>query len=312
LRWFSFTRNHIYSIPNRTNFERYRVKYPVFTEYEVDEDRRLIKIIHPQKGGRSFYLMAPSDTILEAVLEKVEKIIANHAKDDELTKDILLQQDDTSPDFKDGDAHSELIDFPSGGSFMEIGLFIMLLPLRVVLHWTLPDVRSLDADGNPRSSLGKAFLSVFSCLIWLIIGSYAMVSSLESLAALMNIPDTIIGVTVSAAGTSLPNFVASRIAAQNGFGNMAVSNAFGSNTFNIMVGLGLPWVLYTSFATGFKPYHALRNEGITESVIILGSVLLMFVALLIPSKFVLYKWHGVLFIVLYIAYLSLAIGQVYL
>ena len=189
LCWFSFTPNHIYSIPNRTNFERYRVKFPVFTEYEVDEDRRLIKIIHPQKGGRPFYLMAPSDTILKAVLEKIEKIIANHAKDDELPQGIL-QQDDTSLDFKDGDAHSELIDFPSGGSLMEIALFIMLLPLRVVLHWTLPDVRSLDADGNPRGSLGKAFLSVFSCLIWLIIGSYAMVSSLESLADLMELDNS--------------------------------------------------------------------------------------------------------------------------
>jgi Ca2+/Na+ antiporter len=52
--------------------------------------------------------------------------------------------------------------------------------------------------------------------------------------------------------------------------NMAVSNASGSNTFNIVIGLGLPWVLYTNFVTGFEPYHGLRDEGITESVVILG------------------------------------------
>lgn len=92
---------------------------------------------------------------------------------------------------------------------------------------------------------------------------------------------------------------------------MAVSNAFGSNTFNIMIGLGLPWLLYTSFGTGFKPYHGLRDEAITESVIILAVVLLAFVVLVIPANFTIYKWHGYLFIVMYVAYLAFAIGQVY-
>lgn len=92
---------------------------------------------------------------------------------------------------------------------------------------------------------------------------------------------------------------------------MAVSNAFGSNTFNIMIGLGLPWLLYTSFGTGFQPYHGLRDEGITESVIILATVLLVFVVLVVPTNFTLYHWHGYLFIVMYVAYLAFAIGQVY-
>ena len=91
---------------------------------------------------------------------------------------------------------------------------------------------------------------------------------------------------------------------------MAVSNAFGSNTFNIMVGLGLPWVLYI-LSTGLQPYHGLRDDGITMSVIILGSVLAVFLLLVVPTGFVLYRWHGALFIVLYIAYLAYAIGQVY-
>ena len=93
--------------------------------------------------------------------------------------------------------------------------------------------------------------------------------------------------------------------------NMAVSNAFGSNTFNIMVGLGLPWVLYTSFGTGFEPYSGLRNEGILESVLILAFVLLIFIVIVIQSRFTLYLWHGHLFVGLYVAYLAFAIGQVY-
>jgi len=79
-----------------------------------------------------------------------------------------------------------------------------------------------------------------------------------------------------------------------------------------MIGLGVPWLLYTSFGTHFKPYHGLRNEGIVESVIIMGTVCLFFIVPMIPSGFVLYKWHGWVFIGLYVMYLAFVIGQVYL
>jgi Ca2+/Na+ antiporter len=92
---------------------------------------------------------------------------------------------------------------------------------------------------------------------------------------------------------------------------MAVSNAFGSNSFNIMVALGLPWLLYTSFGTGFEPYHGLPDEGITESVTILAAVLLLFIMIIIPSGFTLYRWHAVLFVIIYIAFLAYEIGKVY-
>ena len=49
------------------------------------------------------------------------------------------------------------------------------------------------------------------------------------------------GLTFTAIGTSLPNLFASVLVAKQGLGNMAVSNAFGSNTFNIFVALGFPW-----------------------------------------------------------------------
>lgn len=110
-------------------------------------------------------------------------------------------------------------------------------------------------------------------------------------------------------GTSLPNYIASRIAAEKGLGNQAVSNAFGSNIFNILVGLGLPWLLYTSLGTGFEPYDELRDDDILESIVILAVVLLVFVLLMWISGYILYRWHGALFVVMYIAYLGLVVGQ---
>merc|ERR1711957_1079596 len=120
------------------------------------------------------------------------------------------------------------------------------------------------------------------------------------------------GLTVSAAGTSLPNYVASSVAAENGFGNQAVSNAFGSNTFNIMVGLGLPWMLYISLENNFEPYHGIKDEQILQSIIILAFLLAVFVVFIISSGFVMYKWHGIVFLMAYGGYVVFAILQVYI
>ncbi len=100
------------------------------------------------------------------------------------------------------------------------------------------------------------------------------------------------------------------MSAEKGFGNQAVANVFGSNTFNICVGLGLPWMIYT-ISIGFKPYHELENDHILESILIMAGVLLVFVLLMVSTNFVLLKWHADLFIVLYILYITFAIGQVY-
>lgn len=117
----------------------------------------------------------------------------------------------------------------------------------------------------------------------------------------------LMGVTISAAGTSLPVLVASCVCARQGFGNMAVSNTFGSNSFNILLGLGLPWTLYCAFASGGEPYHGIVDEGITESAVWLSGVLLVFIVLVVASNFVLYRWHAWTFVLLYVAYVVCAI-----
>jgi hypothetical protein len=69
--------------------------------------------------------------------------------------------------------------------------------------------------------------------------------------------------------------------------------------------------IYTSFGTNFQPYSGLKDDGITQSILILASVLLVFVVLMFQSGFVLYKWHGNLFVALYVAYIGFSIAQVF-
>ncbi|RXM97087.1 Sodium/potassium/calcium exchanger 3 [Acipenser ruthenus] len=66
------------------------------------------------------------------------------------------------------------------------------------------------------------------------------------------------GITFLAAGTSVPDCMASLIVARQGMGDMAVSNSIGSNVFDILIGLGLPWALQT-LAIDYGSYEELNT-----------------------------------------------------
>lgn len=184
-------------------------------QVDVDEKRLMIRLVNPKKGKRNYYLMAPSKEILDAVVKKLDGMLALR----EATSPEELDSGDTSE--RAGSvafAEMSLVEYPTGSSKLQQFFFITLFPFRFLMHWTVPDVQVFDSQGNPTSKVSTAFIAIAGCLLWLIVGSYAMVASLERLADLMGVPASVVGVTVSAAGTSLPNYVASKIAAEKGFG----------------------------------------------------------------------------------------------
>jgi Ca2+/Na+ antiporter len=58
-----------------------------------------------------------------------------------------------------------------------------------------------------------------------------------------------------------------------------------------------------------ESYHDLENEGIAESMLILIGTLLLFIVLMLSTKFVLLKWHADIFVVLYIIYVVFALAK---
>merc|ERR1719326_1970586 len=109
-------------------------------------------------------------------------------------------------------------------------------PLNIIFEVTIPNC-SLPHNKN------KYLLTFFASIIWIGVLSYFMVTWASKLGCIWNIHPAIMGVTVLAAGTSVPDAIGSLLVAKNGQGDMAVSNAIGSNVFDILLGLGLPWVL---------------------------------------------------------------------
>ena len=62
----------------------------------------------------------------------------------------------------------------------------------------------------------------------------------------LGVPDTVMGLTFMAAGVSVPDALSSLAVVKEGYGDMAVSNAVGSNVFDILICLGLPWFIQTA------------------------------------------------------------------
>merc|ERR1719453_2656284 len=109
-------------------------------------------------------------------------------------------------------------------------------PLNLIFEVTIPNC-SLPHNKN------KYLLTFFASIIWIGVLSYFMVTWASKLGCIWNIHPAIMGVTILAAGTSVPDAIDSLLVARDGQGDMAVSNAIGSNVFDILLGLGLPWML---------------------------------------------------------------------
>lgn len=134
--------------------------------------------------------------------------------------------------------------------------------------------------------------------------SWALVESAVVVSVALGIPKYIIALTVLAFGTSVPDMMSSIIVARQGRGGMAVSNALGSNIFDILLGLGLPWlILIIGSGNGLE----VSNSNITSHIfILLASVVVMFIVFLI-TRWRVNRFVGVLFLGSYLAYLGYVI-----
>uniref|UniRef100_A0A480YZG4 Sodium/potassium/calcium exchanger 3 n=1 Tax=Sus scrofa TaxID=9823 RepID=A0A480YZG4_PIG len=187
-------------------------------------------------------------------------------------------ENDEEEDEEDEEGPYTPFDPPSGK--LETVKWAFTWPLSFVLYFTVPNCN------KPRWE--KWFMVTFaSSTLWIAAFSYMMVWMVTIIGYTLGIPDVIMGITFLAAGTSVPDCMASLIVARQGMGDMAVSNSIGSNVFDILIGLGLPWALQT-LAVDYGSYIRLNSRGlIYSSYIRLNSRGLIYsVGLLLASVFV--------------------------
>nr|XP_019939260.1 PREDICTED: sodium/potassium/calcium exchanger 3-like [Paralichthys olivaceus] len=143
--------------------------------------------------------------------------------------------------------------------------WLTMWPLSLLLFLTVPNCAK-------RRWERWFMVSFFTATIWIAGLSYIMVWMVTVIGFTLGIPDVIMGITFLAAGTSVPDCMASVIVARQGLGDMAISNSIGSNVFDILVGLGLPWALQTLCIDYGSIIH-LSSRGLIFSVgLLLASV----------------------------------------
>jgi Ca2+/Na+ antiporter len=133
-----------------------------------------------------------------------------------------------------------------------------------------------------------------------------MVDWAEVIGNTLGIPMVLMGLTILAAGTSVPDLLSSIIVARMGEGDMAVSSSIGSNIFDITVGLPIPWLLFHAIYKGQKKI-LIKTEGMTRSIIILLIMLVSIVIMIHISGWKMTKALGVGMLFLYTCYILQAV-----
>ena len=143
-----------------------------------------------------------------------------------------------------------------------------------------------SSDGNEKMPLWKSILMILIGLALTVAGAQAVVFGAKKLALLGGMTETFIGVTIVAAGTSLPELVTSIVAAKKGETALAVGNVLGSNIFNLLFILGISAVIHPLSVNAASVYDLIllivfsaagylfsitkRRIGRIEGVVMLG------------------------------------------
>uniref|UniRef100_A0A3Q3A636 Solute carrier family 24 member 2 n=1 Tax=Kryptolebias marmoratus TaxID=37003 RepID=A0A3Q3A636_KRYMA len=176
--------------------------------------------------------------------------------------------------------------------------YLFIMPIVLPLWLTLPDVR--------KTSSKKFFpITFLGAICWIAGFSYLMVWWAHQVGQTIGITEEIMGLTILAAGTSIPDLITSVIVARKGLGDMAVSSSVGSNIFDITVGLPFPWLLWSLFR-GLRPVQVSSN-GLFCAIVLLFIMLLFVIISIAACKWRMSKLLGFIMFMLYFVFLVVSV-----
>ncbi len=174
--------------------------------------------------------------------------------------------------------------------------FFMYVTLQAGLSAKKADKQAASdepAEAQAPMSWLRASLFIIIGLGCLIGGSNLFVGGATAVATELGISDAVVGLTVVAMGTSLPELATSVVAARKGNSGIAIGNALGSNVFNILLILGLTGAI-----------TPLTLQGITTLDLTMLVVSMMLLWLFSFTKLTIERWEGALLTTIFVAYLT--------
>lgn len=182
------------------------------------------------------------------------------------------------------------------------GLFLMLMFLLFLFYiykQMKNDVTNAEVEVVQASNL-KIWGFIVAGLVGLVIGGKLIVDNAVFIASSLGVSEKIIGLTIIAAGTSLPELMTSVVAALKKNSDIAIGNIIGSNIFNIFLILSVSSLVRPiTFSTVFN----------TDIYMLIGGTVFLFLAMFTGKKKTLDRWEAVLLLVTFIGYTTYLVSK---
>ena len=182
-----------------------------------------------------------------------------------------------------------------------VALLLMFVAFLFVQYRSAKEELVADIrEESSESHLGKWIALMLLGLCLLAGGGQLVVRCAEKLALAMGISESIIGLTVVSLGTSLPELATSCVAAYKKNPDLALGNIIGSNIFNILMVIGL-----SSTILPLPVYDGVAFDGILD----IFAAILVLAFVVTNKKREIKRWHGISFLLIYMAYLAFRISS---
>jgi len=198
------------------------------------------------------------------------------------------------------DETGDPLEWPAEGGCRSKSLYILCLPLNLVLAYTVPNAAA-PGETFGISNHKWCWYSFVASIMWIGVFSFFMVTGAEICGDTAGIPASIMGLTFLAAGTSVPDLLSSVVVAIKGKGDMAVSSSIGSNIFDVLIGLPLPWLAYNAV---YAKSVCVQAESLGDSILILMAMLLAVVLIVKLNDWKMTKSLGIAMFILYILFMA--------
>ena len=185
-----------------------------------------------------------------------------------------------------------------GNSISRLDGILLLAGFAAFMAYTFRVTKKNGVSSEPEGAremmpAWKGILFIVLGLAFLVFGSNLFVGNASDLAASLGVSDGVIGLTVVAGGTSLPELATSVVAARKGKSAIAIGNVIGSNVFNVLLILGITAVICP-----------MQIGGIT--MVDIGAMLISVVLVWAFSftRYTVERWEGALLTVLFLGYMG--------
>lgn len=187
---------------------------------------------------------------------------------------------------------------------------LLILFFLIFMRYTFSQTKSISAASDPvgEAAARKPLMPMWKSVAWVILGLGALVwggdrfvSGASGIASSLGMSDAVIGLTIVAAGTSLPELATSLTAALKGNTGIAVGNVIGSCIFNIFFVLGLTGVVTP------LPFGGIEE---TDLLVMTGAALLFWLFGWRFGRREIKRWEGGIMLACYVAYVAFQISKV--